>query len=201
MQTEAYARELITYHASITLGVNIDKSVTLRLRRPVGDPAVLVSQLDYLLEMTGNPNVTFQVIPRDVGVHPALKGAFCLFRFEDDWRVGYKETRRFAYYYDSPDAVEDHEKVMSHLRHLDAGPEAVAGTARRGEKGSPVIDNWRTSTYSADNSMCVETGWADGMVGYRDTKQATLPKYQRPTLMVGKDAADAFLTMIRSMTS
>ncbi|MGH3871618.1 MAG: DUF397 domain-containing protein [Pseudonocardiaceae bacterium] len=64
-----------------------------------------------------------------------------------------------------------------------------------------MIDNWRTSTYSADNSTCVETGWADGMVGYRDTKQAALPEHQRPTLMVGNDAANAFLTMIRSMTS
>jgi hypothetical protein len=61
-----------------------------------------------------------------------------------------------------------------------------------------VINNWRKATYSADNSTCVETGWADGLVGYRDTKQATLPEDKRPTLIFSKDAAGAFLNMIRS---
>ena len=60
-----------------------------------------------------------------------------------------------------------------------------------------MIDNWRKATYSAGNASCVETGWADGMVGYRDTKQAALPEDERPTLVFSKDAAAAFLTMIR----
>lgn len=146
LQTEAYARELITYHASITLGVDVEKSVTLRkrrqavitreanpahlwcvveeqaLRRPVGDPTVMIGQLDHLLTMTGRPNVNLQVIPHEVGVHPSLKGAFFLLRFDDDGRVAYEETRRSAYYYDSPEAVEDYEKVMNHLRHLALSP-------------------------------------------------------------------------------
>lgn len=158
LQTEAYARELITYHASIALGVNIEDSVVLRLRRqsvitretspaelwcvveeqalrrPVGNPAVMAGQLDHLLEMTQRPNINFQVIPRDVAMHPALKGAFCLLRFEDDWRVAYEETRRVAYYYDAPDAVEDYTKVMNHLRPLALSPKrsrALIATARK----------------------------------------------------------------------
>jgi hypothetical protein len=63
-----------------------------------------------------------------------------------------------------------------------------------------VIDNWRKSSYSADNSACVETGWAGDTVGYRDTKQAALPDDTRPTLVVSKDVAGAFLNMIESMT-
>ena len=146
LQTEAYARELITYHASITLGVDVEASVALRLRRqsvitrevspaelwwvaeeqslrrPAGDAAVMAGQLDHLLEMTGHPNINVQVIPHEVGVHPALKGAFFLLRFDDDWRVAYEETRRFAYFYDAPEAVEDYEKVMNHLRHLALNP-------------------------------------------------------------------------------
>ena len=146
LQTEAYARELITYHASITLGVNVQESVELRLRRqsaitrdenpaelwcvieeqalrrPVGGPAVMVEQLDHLLELTKRPNVNLQVLSQDVGVHPSLSGAFFLLRFEDDWRVAYEETRRFAYYYDTPEAVEDYGKVMNHLRHLALSP-------------------------------------------------------------------------------
>lgn len=146
LQTEAYARELIAYHASITLGVDVEDSVALRLRRqsvitretspaelwwvveeqalrrPVGDAAVMAGQLDHLLDMARRPNVNVQVIPHEVGVHPALTGAFFLLRFEDDWRVAYEETRRSAYYYDDPDAVEDYAKVMNHLRHLALNP-------------------------------------------------------------------------------
>jgi Domain of unknown function (DUF5753) len=92
------------------------------LRRPIGGAGVTASQLDHLLEMTKRPDINVQVIPQEVGVHPSLKGAFFLLRFEDDWRVAYEETRRFAYYYDSPDAVEDYGKVMNHLRHLALNP-------------------------------------------------------------------------------
>lgn len=54
-----------------------------------------------------------------------------------------------------------------------------------------MIDNWRKSTYSADNSACVETGWAGDVVGYRDTKQA-----QGPALIFGREAARLFLDRI-----
>lgn len=64
-----------------------------------------------------------------------------------------------------------------------------------------MINNWRKSTRSADNSTCVETGWTDSMVGYRDTKQAALTEAERPTLVFGKDAAGAFLNMIKSMAT
>jgi transcriptional regulator with XRE-family HTH domain len=146
LQTEAYARELITYHASITLDVDVEASVALRmrrqtaitreespaelwwvveehaLRRPVGGAAMMAGQLDHLLELMRQPNVNIQVIPHEVGVHPSLKGAFFMLRFGDDWRVAYEETRRSAYYYDAPEAVEDYEKVMNHLRHLALNP-------------------------------------------------------------------------------
>jgi hypothetical protein len=146
LQTEAYAQELITYHASITVGVEIEASVVLRmqrqavitreaspaelwavieeqaLHRPVGGPAVVAAQLDHLLDMTSRRNVNLQVIPHDVGVHPALQGAFFMLRYEDAWRVAYEETRSSAYYYDSPAAVEDYEKAMNHLRHLALNP-------------------------------------------------------------------------------
>ena len=59
-----------------------------------------------------------------------------------------------------------------------------------------MIDNWRKASYSANNSTCVETGWADGTVGYRDTKQADLPADHRPTLLFSTDAARTFLAAI-----
>ena len=61
-----------------------------------------------------------------------------------------------------------------------------------------MIDNWRTSSFSANNGACVETGWSNDTVGYRDTKQATFPTQKRPTLTFSKDAASTFLAMIKS---
>lgn len=61
-----------------------------------------------------------------------------------------------------------------------------------------MIDNWRKSTYSADNSACVETGRAGQTVGYRDSKQASLPALERPMLVFNRDAASAFLKLIKS---
>jgi hypothetical protein len=58
-----------------------------------------------------------------------------------------------------------------------------------------VIDNWRKSTFSADNSACVETGWAGDVVGYRDTKQAA---EVRSTLVFSWPAAEAFVRMIKN---
>jgi hypothetical protein len=59
-----------------------------------------------------------------------------------------------------------------------------------------VIENWRKATHSANNAACVETGWTNGLVGYRDTKQAALREADRPTLMFSDDAARAFLAMV-----
>ena len=61
-----------------------------------------------------------------------------------------------------------------------------------------MIENWRKATYSANNASCVETGWADGTVGYRDTKQAALPEDERPTLVFAEQAVRAFLNMIKA---
>ncbi|WP_433266361.1 helix-turn-helix domain-containing protein [Actinosynnema sp. CS-041913] len=151
LQTEGYARALIGYHASITPGVDVEQSVAVRLqrqsaikrddnpvtlwcvleeqalRRPVGDPEVMREQLDHLLTMADRPNITLQVVPQSVGLHPALTGALYLLRFDDDWRVAYEETRRSAYYYDSAEAVEDYEQVMNHLRHLALDPKRSRG--------------------------------------------------------------------------
>ncbi len=146
LQTEGYARALIGYHATITPGVDVEQSIEVRLqrqsaitreqnpvalwcvleeralRRPVGDGEVMRAQLDHLLAMTERHNITLQVVPQTIGVHPALKGAFFLLRFDDDWRLAYEETRRSAYYYDSADAVEDYGQAMNHLRHLALDP-------------------------------------------------------------------------------
>ncbi len=53
------------------------------LRRPVGGPAVMHSQLKHLLEMAGLPHVTLQVVPFARGGHAGAGGSFSVLRFEE----------------------------------------------------------------------------------------------------------------------
>ena len=50
-----------------SLWVVIDEAV---LRRPVGGAAVMRAQLDRLIDATGKPNITLQVLPFTAGAHP-----------------------------------------------------------------------------------------------------------------------------------
>jgi transcriptional regulator with XRE-family HTH domain len=52
------------------------------LRRPVGGPAIMRAQLERIMEVSDLPRVSFQVIPLDVGAHPAMDGNFVILEFE-----------------------------------------------------------------------------------------------------------------------
>lgn len=146
LQTESYAR-------AITLGgqrtdVELDRKVELRLRRqealtrarplhlwavidetaldrPIGDIATRRRQLEHLVTMGKRPNVQIQVIPRDVGAHPGLTGAFEILHFPsaDDPGVVYVETRTRTVWLDQQAEIDQHTQVMNHVRALALDPE------------------------------------------------------------------------------
>ncbi len=58
------------------------------LYRPVGGDGVMRGQLDHLLEVGTMPNVTIQILPLRVGVHPAVSASFALLAFADDMDHG-----------------------------------------------------------------------------------------------------------------
>ena len=61
--------------------VLLDEAV---LHRLVGSPAIMVAQLDKVLELARQAKVTFQVIPFDAGAPAAQDSNFVLFEFEDN---------------------------------------------------------------------------------------------------------------------
>jgi hypothetical protein len=63
------------------------------------------------------------------------------------------------------------------------------------------IKNWRKSarTHHEENA-CVEVGVSYGVVGLRDTKQAGLPTYVRPALVVSASTFAKFLDGVRTST-
>jgi hypothetical protein len=60
--------------------VLLDESV---LRRPVGGPALMVTQVDRILQLEREGKATIQIIPFDVGVPAAEDSNFVLLEFDD----------------------------------------------------------------------------------------------------------------------
>jgi uncharacterized protein DUF5753/helix-turn-helix protein len=93
------------------------------LRRPMGGRDVHVGQIERLIDLVGEPNITIQVMPFRYGGHAAEGGAFTIMRFpETDLPdVVYMEYLTGANYIDKPEEVERYAAVMERL--------SVAGTS------------------------------------------------------------------------
>nr|WP_237542849.1 Scr1 family TA system antitoxin-like transcriptional regulator [Streptomyces sp. SID4919] len=53
------------------------------MRRTVGGPRTMTSQLQKLIELNNPPQLTIQVVPFGQGWHAGLDGAFSIFRYPD----------------------------------------------------------------------------------------------------------------------
>lgn len=140
MQTEQYARAVISISNSRASAEEIDRRVDLRmqrkqlltqphapdlwavldeaaLRRSPNDSAVMRAQLEYLLTLTDLPNVTLQIVPFRAGPHAAAGGPFTILRFpEPDLPdVVYMEQLNSALYLDTPADVTSYLHVMDLL--------------------------------------------------------------------------------------
>ena len=140
MQTEDYARAVILIANAHAPPAEIDRRVSVRmrrqqlltqpgapglwavldeaaLRRSPGRPKVMRAQLEHLLEMTDLPNVTLQIVPFRVGPHAAAGGPFTILRFpEPDLPdLVYLEQLHSALYLDQPDDVIDYVTVMDQV--------------------------------------------------------------------------------------
>jgi hypothetical protein len=140
LQTEDYARAVILISHAHASAAEIDRRVSLRmrrqqlltqpgapevwavldeaaLRRPPGGPEVMRAQLEHLLKIIDLPNVTLQIVPFHVGPHAAAGGPFTILRFpEPDLPdVVYLEQLNSAIYLDQPDDVIDYVTVMDQL--------------------------------------------------------------------------------------
>ena len=139
-QTEDYARAVTMLGHTTAPAEEIDRRVSLRLkrqdllngptppqvwsvldegalRRPVGGPAVMRAQLERLVEMSKLRHVTIQVVPFSRGGHAAAGGSFTVLRFSEPEvpDVVYIEQLTSALYLDKHDDVEHYLEVMNHL--------------------------------------------------------------------------------------
>jgi transcriptional regulator with XRE-family HTH domain len=87
------------------------------LRRPIGGPKTMRSQIDHLIESAGKPGLTLQVMPFAFGGHAADGGAFSILRFpENDMPdVVYLEQLTGAAYLDKREEVDRYMEAMDRL--------------------------------------------------------------------------------------
>ncbi len=139
-QTEAYARAVTVLGHRGAPSTDIDRRVSLRmrrqqlltspapprvwsvldeaaLRRPVGGPAVMRGQLERLLEVGTLPQVTVQVVPFRRGGHAAAGGSFSVLRFgEPDLPdVVYIEQLTSALYLEGRADVDHYMEILNQL--------------------------------------------------------------------------------------
>ena len=95
------------------------------LRRSIGGKAVMREQIRHLARMCEHPAVTLQILPFQVGGHPAMGGPFTILRYsEPDLRdVVYIEQLTSALYLDKAAEVDSYLEVMEQLC-LQAEPTA-----------------------------------------------------------------------------
>ncbi|GAA0390812.1 transcriptional regulator [Acrocarpospora corrugata] len=147
LQTKEYARAVITAGAVGAAPEEIARRVDLRLERqrvlegprrpmfwavideaalsrPIGGTEVMRGQLQHLIELMDQPNVTLQVMPFNFGGHAAEGGAFSILRFPDAELpdIIYVEQLGSALYLDKRDEVDRYSEVMERLCAVSTTP-------------------------------------------------------------------------------
>ncbi len=144
LQTEAYARAV--FEAGSADSKSIDLQVQARmarqhlmqgpdplavsvilhehaLRTPVGGLEVMRAQLAHLADVAQWPNVTLRILPRRIGAHPGMGGAFVLITIPEDPPYVFVEGAPGEIITSKPDFVRDYERRWEQLTTAALRPE------------------------------------------------------------------------------
>jgi hypothetical protein len=107
-------QELLTRDNAPTVWVVVDEAA---LRRPIGGSSVMAAQVAHLADIAKLQNVRIQVMPFASGGHAAAGGPFSILRFpEPDLSdVVYIEQMTSALYLDKPEDVDFYAAMMEQL--------------------------------------------------------------------------------------
>ncbi|MCF2525613.1 helix-turn-helix domain-containing protein [Yinghuangia soli] len=153
LQTAEYAHALITNGSPDATPDEVETRVRIRLerqerlkaadrprywavldeaviRRPIGGHAVMATQLRALLAAVADRTVTVQVIPFEVGAHPAMGGSLTLLTLPDRSLVAYLEGIKSGDLIEDPETAAEYERTYDVLRAVAVSPEASADMIR-----------------------------------------------------------------------
>ncbi|MGV9248531.1 helix-turn-helix domain-containing protein [Streptomyces sp. NPDC003710] len=143
LQTEGYAYEVLALGGA--KGQELDQQVEARtgrrkllegedapplrallaeavLRTPLRDEAVWRKQLEYLMEVSGRPNITLQVLPQGVGLHGLVSTDVMFLRLLDGKTVAYTENAHRGELIEENSSVERLQRAYDAMRDLALNP-------------------------------------------------------------------------------
>lgn len=93
------------------------------LRRLVGGHRVMADQLAKILDMSALPNITVQVLPFELGAHPALEANFSILQLPDPTPgVVFVEGMIGSTYLDRPEDLKRYYGVFNKLQSMALNP-------------------------------------------------------------------------------
>ncbi|MCN9244479.1 helix-turn-helix transcriptional regulator [Streptomyces sp. RY43-2] len=139
LQTERYARGVLSLDALLDDEEQIDERVTARmgrqerlsspdrpelcvvldeavLRRPIDGHAVMREQLERLLHEAAERRTTLQVLPFDQGGHEAMGGSLTILKLPDGSETAYTEGSDYGRLIEEPDNVSRYKVIYDRLR-------------------------------------------------------------------------------------
>jgi transcriptional regulator with XRE-family HTH domain len=147
LQTEDYARAVISGVLPMATEIEVDQRVQARLerqqllaadepldlwavmdeaavRRLVGGRRVMEAQAAHLIDMTHQANITIQVIPYGAGAHPGMPGSFVYVEFKDpaDSDLVYIDTMAGDLFLESETDLRRYGSMFDHLRAVALSP-------------------------------------------------------------------------------
>ncbi|GAB2899158.1 helix-turn-helix domain-containing protein [Streptomyces mayteni] len=139
LQTEEYARTLLSLSPTLASEEQLEERVVARIERQprldapelrefcmvldeaalvrsVGGPAVMRAQLARLLEAAEDPRITIQVHPFTSGGHPAMSASLMLLTLPDGSESAYEEASDYGHLIEEPGEVRRYAKAYDQIR-------------------------------------------------------------------------------------
>ncbi|CAM5609949.1 XRE family transcriptional regulator OS=Streptomyces alboniger OX=132473 GN=CP975_11920 PE=4 SV=1 [Streptomyces alboniger] len=139
LQTEDYAREVLSLDALLEGEEQLEERLTARmgrqerlgspdrpelwvvldeavLKRPIGGHAVTRKQLERLLDASVERHITLQVLPFDQGGHEAMGGSLTVLTLPDGSEVAYTEGADYGQLIEEPTNVSRYKVIYDRLR-------------------------------------------------------------------------------------
>jgi transcriptional regulator with XRE-family HTH domain len=113
-------QSLLAKQPPVPLSVILDEAV---LHRMVGGVAAMRAQLDHIIKVTKNYNVTVRVVPYSAGAHPAMESTFSILDFQEVPSVVYVEGLVGFLYLERPQEIARYEQVFDRLQGIALSPQ------------------------------------------------------------------------------
>jgi len=98
------------------------------LHRVVGGRQVMAAQLAKILDMAAWPNVTVQVLPYDVGAHPALESNFTILELPDlTPGIVFVEGMIGSTYLERGEDLKRYREIFCKLQSMALNPQDTTG--------------------------------------------------------------------------